>query len=175
VGGDCLLSRSWEFFEMADSSATKRSRIDDDDEVTPSSKRYRNSEWPLPSTATPKRPSRFQEGSMNDRISKKPPTPFIEQERPLSTITNHSDAPRQSGIFKFGRSITAGFNPANWKIWSKTQPVVRDEKTEQQRLWDVQKEMADRKYEESVNSFRYMLSYKKQHQQSYTFSKCANC
>ncbi|EPE30897.1 hypothetical protein GLAREA_03864 [Glarea lozoyensis ATCC 20868] len=132
---------------MADSSATKRSRVDDD-EVTPSSKRYRNSEWPLPSTATPQRPSKFLEGSMNDRVSKKPPTPFIEQERPLSMITNHSDAPRQSGIFKFGRSITAGFNPANWKIWSKTQPAVRDERTEQQRLWDAQKEMADRKYEE---------------------------
>jgi hypothetical protein len=130
---------------MAD-SATKRSRVDDDDE-TPKSKRHRNSEWPLPSTATPKRPSRFLEGSMNDRISKKPPTLFLE-ERPISTITNQSDTSRQSSMFKFGRSLTAGFNPANWKIWSKTQPVGKDERTEQQRLWDAQKERADRKYEE---------------------------
>jgi hypothetical protein len=132
---------------MAD-SATKRPRVEDDNDETPTSKRYRTSEWPLPSTATPKRPSRFLEGSMNDRISKKPPTPFIEPERPLSTITNRSDTSRQSGMYKFGRTITAGFNPANWKLWSKTQPVVKDERTEQQRLWDVQKERADRKYEE---------------------------
>ena len=85
---------------------------------------------------------------MNDRVSKKPPTPFIEPERPLSTITNQSDNSRHSSMFKFGKSLTAGFNPANWKIWSKAQPVVRDERSEQQRMWDAQKEMADRKYEE---------------------------
>lgn len=148
-----------------------------DDEETQSGKRPRTSNWPLKDTSTvqpqtkspsrpdsyappssthrkpslPRRMSRFQEGSLNDRTSKRPPPEYLGDEFGSYTADNYdnssggstarkytrgskyqnsnttsqasladrSDGARQSGIFRFGRSLAASFNPANWKIWSK--------------------------------------------------------
>ncbi|KAG9246107.1 hypothetical protein BJ878DRAFT_498454 [Calycina marina] len=164
-----------------------------------SGKRYRSSEWPLPNPASrttapqtkprlehkasspsPRarhsqtrsvRPSKFQEGSMNDRISQKPPTPYLgdkareqqyrnehytepwmaqsrkAEERTSRTGSQmgHPDTVRQSGIFRFGKSIAASFNPTNWKIWSK--PQQGDGETPHQRMLNERMERAKAEYE----------------------------
>jgi hypothetical protein len=86
---------------------------------------------------------------MNDRVSKKPPVPYIGGEdelgdsydatdrtdyrgrklaqpgrfthHPNASIagTDRSEASRHSSIFRFGKSIASTFNPSKWKIWSK--------------------------------------------------------
>jgi hypothetical protein len=88
---------------------------------------------------------------MNDRVSKKPPVPYIGGEdelgdsydandrtdyrgrklaqpgrfthHPNASIagTDRSEASRHSSIFRFGKSIASTFNPSKWKIWSKQQ------------------------------------------------------
>jgi hypothetical protein len=96
------------------------------------------------------RPSRFIEGSMNDRTSRRPPAVYIGADeetrergrsegrmseklhKKTNSINRHSyqtdtqqltldkTDSNRSSIFRFGKSIAASFNPSNWKIWSKT-------------------------------------------------------
>jgi hypothetical protein len=114
---------------------------------------------------SPVRGSRFLEGSMNDRASKVPPAEFIGEERlreeqarqranarssqqtnSTASTTEKAEAARQSGIFRFGKSVAASFNPANWKIW-KAQPQQLDETMHQKALRERQ-EKAERIYRE---------------------------
>ncbi|RDL38239.1 uncharacterized protein BP5553_02579 [Venustampulla echinocandica] len=153
-----------------------------EDEEVHSEKRRRPSDWPLSNTSpastaqarqplrsrsrnTPNspnfrrrsssqaRPSKFVEGSMNDRASMKPPMPYIGTEQQfidgldehrqnenrwsktrkythhanaslVESTADRSEISRHSGIFRFGKSIASSFNPSNWKIWSKPQPAV---------------------------------------------------
>ena len=111
---------------------------------------------------SPVRGSRFVEGSMNDRASKVPPSEFIEaqnlrnahhraksraaqQHSGAGYTAEKADTARQSGIFRFGKSVAATFNPANWKIW-KPQPQL-DETAHQKSLRERQ-EKAERIYKE---------------------------
>ena len=99
---------------------------------------------------------------MNDRASKVPPAEFIEaqnlrearqcaksraaqQHYSAGYTAEKADAARQSGIFRFGKSVAATFNPANWKIW-KPQPQL-DETSHQKDLRERQ-EKAERIYKE---------------------------
>ncbi|RFU26122.1 hypothetical protein B7463_g10207, partial [Scytalidium lignicola] len=183
------------------------------DEETPPGKRPRVTDWPLPSTATPNRsnrvplqsrtapnspsnrrlrsqprPSRFLEGSMNDRASKQPPLNYIGQQEEdirerheqeqlggytqtrafkARTTPHHvkstSDASVESmesarptsGIFRFGKSLAASFNPSNWKIWSK-QPQQSDQETAEQKVLRERRERAEQTYQElkSTGYFR---------------------
>src|SRR5450432_283565 len=146
-------------------------------------KRPRNSDWPLKSntvsngalpehrhalqtqfkasdlsthqrSSSQSRPSKFVEGSMNDRASKKPHLSYTgdfeasvqqfdgkqitssndrKKQRlhgmahhaknsvALSGLGDESELTRPSGIFRFGRSLAAAFNPSSWKIWSRPQ------------------------------------------------------
>lgn len=112
---------------------------------------------------SPGRGSRFVEGSMNDRASKVPPAEFIGDEhlreaysrsRARSRAAQQSstsvpasekaDTTRHSGIFRFGKSVAATFNPANWRIWK--QPV--NEETAQQKALRERQEKAERIYRE---------------------------
>lgn len=158
-----------------------------------SEKRHRSSDWPLsnaspvqhrPShshTSTPskdrrdKRPSKFVEGSMNDRVSQVPPGPYLDAEalrdryereeaargrkmaRPRrfmhhsdNSLAGNSDSSRQSSIFRFGRTIAASFNPSNWKIWSKS--PQEEEETPQERVLRERQEKAERIYQELKKS-----------------------
>jgi hypothetical protein len=99
---------------------------------------------------------------MNDRASKMPPAEFISEEglreahRARSRVAQQPstagpaaekiETARQSGIFRFGKSFAATFNPANWKIW-KPQPQQLDETAEQKSLRERQ-EKAERIYKE---------------------------
>lgn len=179
----------------------------EEEEQLHSGKRYRASDWPLTSTTTDSpparaplrsrnapnspsyrrpssaqvRPSKFLEGSMNDRVSHKPPTTYIGDEefrdkfdqeqngdtrgrkiaRP-KTFTHHpntsmagssgdrSEVSRHSGIFRFGKSLAASFNPNNWKIFSK--PQEETEETAQQKMLRERREKAERMYQELKKS-----------------------
>ena len=84
---------------------------------------------PSPTT----RPSKFIEGSMNDRVSKKPPSMYMRDEEAMDRYTAPAGAATQSGhrddagiphdanitssrpssMFRFGKAIVNAFNPAN--------------------------------------------------------------
>jgi hypothetical protein len=101
---------------------------------------------------------------MNDRVSKKPPVPYIGGEDELGhsydandgtdyrgrklaqpgrfthhpnapiACTDRSEASRHSSIFRFGKSIASTFNPSKWKIWSKQQQPLSPEDEETAQL-----------------------------------------
>ncbi|KAH6670745.1 hypothetical protein B0J14DRAFT_102429 [Halenospora varia] len=168
---------------------------------THSEKRHRTSDWPLsnttPASAAPARqplrnrnapnspsfrrrsasqgrPSKFVEGSMNDRASQRPPPTYLgidqfdnrydfepgrenrgrKMARPRK-FTHHgeesrdrSETSRHSSIFRFGKSLASSFNPSNWKIWSKNQPVMQDEETAHERMLRERQEKAEKLYKE---------------------------
>lgn len=117
---------------------------------------------------------------MNDRVSNKPPTTYIGEEEYLEryerengetrgrrmarpkTFMHHSntstfgssadrsEVSRHSGIFRFGRSLAASFNPSNWKIFSKV-PEEIDESAEQKILRE-RREKAESMYQELKKS-----------------------
>ncbi|RDW71300.1 hypothetical protein BP6252_07863 [Coleophoma cylindrospora] len=166
------------------------------------SKRRRSANWPLANTspnaapaarsrrASRKSPpsrsdseraraSKFIEGSMNDRVSQKPPVTYIgsdedlrdnyDSEQALGGKTAHSrrlmhhpdslaapsavtDTSRQSGIFRFGKSLAATFNPSNWKIWSKDSRCEESAASEQEKVMRERQEKAQRMYKELKES-----------------------
>ncbi|KAI9803959.1 MAG: hypothetical protein M1833_000240 [Piccolia ochrophora] len=117
------------------------------------------------------RSSRFQEGSMNDRVSNRPPKEFVgarhtnnhnEQNDGYDQhkLTDRSgsathqtvlggnledhDSSSSSGIFRFGRSLAAAFNP--FHVWGRrvpTKSLVRDSK-----LMDERRARAEKTYAE---------------------------
>lgn len=164
-----------------------------------SGKRNRSDNWPLPESSPAvasvsrkplqnrdvpnspnlerprpvKRPSKFVEGSMNDRASQKPEVAYLgfEQEslmenyaweqaskpRPQSCVPTSSnsntalpDINRHSSIFRFGKSIAATFNPSNWKMFSKQDRGVQEIEVEdpQQKILRERQEKAERIYAE---------------------------
>ena len=109
-------------------------------------KRSRANEWPLKDidetivTTVPKladyqekrsssssvRPSKFQEGSMNDKISQKPPSLYTREEQMMEeyarsqatedgglgmTFDAGIETDKPSGVFRFGRAIASAFKP----------------------------------------------------------------
>jgi len=128
-----------------------------------------NPEWPRPV----KRPSKFVEGSMNDRTSQKPDATYLGMEqdglmenhtweqaprpRPQSCIpasntstTALPDVSRHSSIFRFGKTIAATFNPSNWKMFSKQDRTVNEAEVEdpQQKILRERQEKAEKIYAE---------------------------
>ncbi|MCJ1258624.1 hypothetical protein MMC24_006457 [Lignoscripta atroalba] len=76
-----------------------------------------------------KRPSKFIEGSMNDRASNRPPSPYIGEEQAMDqyeadreghrtsedTDTFYDagiEPPKASGMYRFGKALVTAFNPA---------------------------------------------------------------
>ena len=106
---------------------------------SPSQKRYSNS--------TP-RPSKFLEGSMNDRTSKKPPSPYLGDERVMEQYTASQamsnresvdtttmydagiESSKPSGMYRFGKAIANAFNPSAWRgingIWKEKEKSTSD-------------------------------------------------
>jgi hypothetical protein len=94
----------------------------------------RDNSSPRPKSARGIRPSRFMEGSMNNKVSTAPMREFAGEEdedgwrgRGRDAVVRGSrevedraqSMVRNSGIFRFGKSLVAGFNPSNWKIFNK--------------------------------------------------------
>ncbi|MCJ1279595.1 hypothetical protein MMC21_007419 [Puttea exsequens] len=76
------------------------------------------------------RPSKFQEGSMNDKVSQKPPSVYTKDEEAMENYARGQDADgdaidmtydasieasKPTGVFKFGKAFASTFSPAN--IW----------------------------------------------------------
>ena len=182
--------------------------MEEDEEHLHSGKRHRPSDWPLTSTNTDSpparaplrsrnalnspsyrrrsppqvRPSKFLEGSMNDRVSRKPPTTYIGDEEyrdrfdqedhgetrgrkmvrpktfmhhPNTSIagTDRTEVSRHSGIFRFGKSLAASFNPSNWKIFSKQHEEI--EETAQEKILRERREKAEAMYQELKKSGQF--------------------
>lgn len=116
---------------------------------------------------------------MSDRVSQMPPTDYLGDEemrdryereeiargrrmaqpRKFKQHSNsdvsgapadRSDNTRHSGIFRFGKSLAASFNPSNWKIWSKQQQ--EEEETESQRILRERQEKAQKIYQDLKKS-----------------------
>ncbi|KAL8951171.1 MAG: hypothetical protein Q9222_002831 [Ikaeria aurantiellina] len=104
------------------------------------------------------RPSKFLEGSMNDRASTKPPSIYIRDDEAMeeyhagdtrsgftSQDSNDLDddkmyydagieITKQSGMYRFGKALASAFNPVNvWQgingIWKNKEPLVQPEKS----------------------------------------------
>ncbi|KAL8728231.1 MAG: hypothetical protein Q9166_005534 [cf. Caloplaca sp. 2 TL-2023] len=85
------------------------------------------------------RPSKFLEGSMNDRVSKKPPSIYLRDERVMEDYHDQASAhgfdsqastamdddknfydagietAKPSGMYRFGKALASAFNPVN--VW----------------------------------------------------------
>lgn len=149
-------------FEPTDDDALPRN---DDTEALHVSKRSRAAEWPLTNTndvsntfsqeeetngpnekrssAASVRPSKFQEGSMNDKVSQRPPRPYIKDDQAMenyvkSQITNHNDMDltydagieptKPSGMFRFGKAIVSTLNPTH--LWQGINGIWKEKEKE---------------------------------------------
>jgi hypothetical protein len=65
-----------------------------------------------------------------------------------SSVAERSESSRHSNIFRFGKSLAASFNPSNWKIWSKQQPIAEDEETAHMRTLRERQQKAEKMYKE---------------------------
>lgn len=167
--------------------------------ITYSEKRNRSDNWPLPESSpvvssvsrrplqnrdapnspkqerssAVKRPSKFVEGSMNDRASQRPDTAYLgleqdslmenhaweqaTKQRPQSCVpasntstTALPEVSRHSSIFRFGKSIAATFNPSNWRMFSKQDRGGQEVEVEdpQQKILRERQEKAEKIYAE---------------------------
>ena len=131
------------------------------------SKRIRSSEWPLKNTlaitetdngkyleedstghnerrssSTSLRPSKFLEGSMNDRVSQRPPAIFtgdedameryvrgqaVDQEQVDAFYNAGIDSSKPSGMYRFGKAIASTFNPSS--IWQGINGIWKEKET----------------------------------------------
>jgi hypothetical protein len=62
----------------------------------------------------------------------------------LSVANDKLEVSRPSGIFRFGKSVAAAFNPLTWKIWSKQQ----EEDIQEKRMLRERHEKAEKIYKE---------------------------
>jgi hypothetical protein len=117
---------------------------------------------------------------MRDRASQKPPQPYLGdgasfereyyesdsvEEKALPVIpiqhsnepatTNKAEAASRNSVFRFGKSIAASFNPANWKIWAKPQQQP-DEETQQEKVLRERREKAAIRYQELKQNGEFM-------------------
>ena len=121
-------------------------RTRDDGSISHAPKRSRANEWPLKdldettvstipkiaehqgkrSSSSSVRPSKFQEGSMNDKVSQKPPSLYTREEQMMEEYARSQErddaglgmtydagieADKPSGVFRFGRAIASAFKP----------------------------------------------------------------
>jgi hypothetical protein len=107
------------------------------------------------------RRSRFIEGSMNDRVSSKPPSVLFQdvpmttgsasdEKDPRSKANNHGEK-RGSGIFRFGKAIASAFHPfGGWGNKSEAGP--QDASKAQKELMKHRQVRAEKAYAELKKS-----------------------
>ena len=125
--------------------------------ISPSTRQKRNSH-------SSKRPSRFVEGSMNDKVSQRPPSLYTRQEEAMEQYTraNMEDVDmdfdagieinKPSGMFRFGKAIASAFSSVN--VWQGFNGVWKEKEKENQMKpeRDALKAMAELKYAELKKS-----------------------
>lgn len=123
-------SAEWRAEGTRISGAADQPRIDRSEEFISSSQKRDSS--------SSGRPSKFLEGSMNDRASNKPPSRYIKDDQAMDRYVSHehderskgfthhpnhsishssagTESSKESGIFRFGKAFASAFNPMN--IW----------------------------------------------------------
>ena len=110
------------------------------------------------------RPSRFVEGSMNDKVSQRPPSLYIREEEAMEQYASANmedvdmvydagiEASKSSGMFRFGKVIANAFNTGN--IWQGFNGIWKEKEKENQVKpeKDLLKAKAELKYAELKKS-----------------------
>lgn len=162
-----------------DSKRSRSSRWPQDkppegDRVAPKGRRSRRTisspQQKRNSNSTP-RSSKFLEGSMNDRVSDKPPSPYLGEEKATEQYTASQRAStrasvdtntyydagiepgRSSGMYRFGKALVNAFNPSAWRgfngIWKEKDKASVDPG---KALMDERQEKAQKAYAELKRS-----------------------
>ena len=106
------------------------------------------------------RPSRFVEGSMNDKVSKRPPSLYTREEQAMEQYQSANmedvdmvydagiESNKPGGMFRFGKAIASAFTSAN--VWQGFNGIWKEkEKDNQVKLEkDALKAKAELKYAE---------------------------
>ncbi len=110
------------------------------------------------------RPSRFVEGSMNDKISQRPPSLYIREEEAMEQYASANmedvemvydagiEPNKSSGMFRFGKVIANAFNSVN--VWQGLNGIWKEKEKEDQAKpeKDALKAKAELKYTELKKS-----------------------
>lgn len=110
------------------------------------------------------RPSRFVEGSMNDKVSQRPPSLYTREEEAMEQYASANmedvdmvcdagiESNRSSGMFRFGKAIANAFNSVN--VWQGLNGIWKEREKENQAKSerDVLKSKAEVKYAELKKS-----------------------
>ncbi|KAL8696089.1 MAG: hypothetical protein Q9224_002978, partial [Gallowayella concinna] len=131
------------------------------------------------------RSSKFLEGSMNDRVSKKPPSIYLQDEAAMEQYhdqlssraldSQHSggmddgktyydagiETTKPSGMYRFGKAIASAFNPVNvWQGINGYLRVKEEQKNTDRNILDERKIKAERAYAEmKKNGFQGTQSF----------------
>ncbi|KAL8916582.1 MAG: hypothetical protein Q9208_008422 [Pyrenodesmia sp. 3 TL-2023] len=123
------------------------------------------------------RPSKFLEGSMNDRTSAKPPSIYIREEDAMERYHQPASTPRldssgstdlqddkdycgagiettkPSGMYRFGKALASAFNPVN--VWQGINGIWKDKEQQpvpEKSLLQARKAKAEKAYAELKQS-----------------------
>ncbi|KAI4267243.1 MAG: hypothetical protein L6R38_008341 [Xanthoria sp. 2 TBL-2021] len=125
------------------------------------------------------RPSVFLEGSMNDRVSKKPPSIYLGDDAAMDLYHNQTsshnynshdtsaihdektyydagiETAKPSGMYRFGKALASAFNPVSvWQGISGYRKVKDDHKQPDKIVLQERKIKAEKAYAELKNGFR---------------------
>lgn len=106
------------------------------------------------------RPSKFVEGSMNDKVSQRPPSLYTREEEAMEQYASGNmedvdmvddagiESNRPSGMFRFGKAIANAFNSVN--VWQGFNGIWKEKEKENQAMLerDALKAKAELKYAE---------------------------
>lgn len=173
-------------------------REDDNGKGLHASKRSRAAEWPLRNTdvtaqtskqdernekrssCTSIRPGKFLEGSMNDKVSQKPPSLYTKDEQAMeeyAKIQGHrqgemdtdvdmtydagSEPHKSSGMFRFGRVIASAFKPFTaWQGMFKEKEKERSTSPEKNILQERQAKAAEAYAELKKSGYQGTQAYR---------------
>ncbi len=124
---------------------------------SPSPRQNRNSNSSI-------RPSRFLEGSMNDKVSQRPPSLYTREEEAMEQYTSGKmedvditcdagiESNKPSGMFRFGKAIANAFNTAT--VWQGLNGIWKEREKENQAKPEkvILKAKAELKYAELKKS-----------------------
>ncbi|RKF71085.1 putative nuclear rna binding [Golovinomyces cichoracearum] len=103
------------------------------------------------------RSSKFLEGSMNDRVSQRPPKPYLDDEKSPQDCQVHRKKKGNSSvehiesrnsIIRLRKSIAATINLSMWKLWQRDHDSRRDEESANRRLMNARQQKAEKAYSE---------------------------
>ena len=165
-------------------------RVEDNSITLHATKRSRAAQWPLKdadgidesdadvqndegsghhekrASAASIRPSRFQEGSMNDKISQRPPSPYTKDEGTMEDYTRSQglshdgrsmiydagiERAKPSGMFRFGKAIANTLNPAS--IWQGINVIWNQKDKDKESKAAVEKSILQERQNRAIEAY----------------------